>query len=282
MMTHISRNAPQQPVVPSETHRWVVDNQDTSMKFHQFRERCLQLDKYLPLLGFSFCKNGLIFKFCQLICSPRIVAGDATRRNKRAFSGDSFNPVQLLRIKETLANFIDDVIDEDKVRMQLLDLCETLNDYERGVLCAIVGLIPTIYDCNMRSLSEAHFSASYIHPLMTGLFSCKRPSKVAHSSNIVADENATISNNRPDYKVDVYEAYEYAYTNVYGEIKLSKNISSSLLVNDFCRVAISCKDACDELKMLLVSKLQDQLYTFTEIAAIDIPMKKSELLNFVG
>lgn len=27
---------------------------------------------------------------------------------------------------------------------------------------------------------------------------------------------------------------------------------------------------------------QDQLYTFTEIAAIDIPMKKSELLNFVG
>lgn len=37
-------------------------------------------------------------------------------------------------------NFIDDVINEDKARMQLLDLCETLNDYERGVVRAIVGL----------------------------------------------------------------------------------------------------------------------------------------------
>ncbi|KAG0169398.1 hypothetical protein DFQ30_003671 [Apophysomyces sp. BC1015] len=181
--------------------------------------------------------------------------------------------------------------------MQLLDLCETLNDYERGPVRAIIGLIPAIYDCNMRALSEAHFSASYIHPLMTGLFSCKRPSKVAHCPNTVADENATINNNRPDYKVDVYEAYEYAYTNVYGEIKPTKNISSSLLVNDFCRVAIFCNDACDELKLDHIIGFQvagpsitwfgmhlqqDQLYTFTEIAAIDIPMKKSELLNLVG
>lgn len=65
----------------------------------------------------------------------------------------------------------------------------------------------------------------------------------------MADENATINNNRPDYKVDVYEAYEYAYTNVYGEIKPTKNISSSLLVNNFFRVAIFCKDTCDELKL---------------------------------
>ncbi|KAI9005455.1 hypothetical protein CLU79DRAFT_713151, partial [Phycomyces nitens] len=177
---------------------------------------------------------------------------------------------------------IDDVINEDKARMQLLGLCESLNDYERGVVRAIVGLIPAIYDCNMRPLSEAHFSASYIHPFI---------------SNVVADENATINNNRPDYKVDIYEAYEYAYTNVYGEIKPTKNTSSLLLVNYFCRVAIFCKDACDEKELDHTIGFQvagptitwfgmhlqhDQLYTFTEIAAIDIPMKRSELLNLVG
>ncbi|KAI9004285.1 hypothetical protein CLU79DRAFT_713739, partial [Phycomyces nitens] len=162
---------------------------------------------------------------------------------------------------------IDDVINEDKARMQLLGLCESLNDYERGVVRAIVGF------------SEPFFFFSF------------------DSSNVVADENATINNNRPDYKVDIYEAYEYAYTNVYGEIKPTKNTSSLLLVNYFCRVAIFCKDACDEKELDHTIGFQvagptitwfgmhlqhDQLYTFTEIAAIDIPMKRSELLNLVG
>ncbi|ORX43203.1 hypothetical protein DM01DRAFT_318275 [Hesseltinella vesiculosa] len=163
---------------------------------------------------------------------------------------------------------VNGIINEDKARMQLLDLCEALNDYERGVIRAIVGLIPEIYDCDMKSFS-----------------------------NFVADEHETANNNRPDYKVDVYNAYQYAYTNVYGEVKPSKNISSSLLAHDFCRVAVFCKDACDQLKLDHVIGFQvtgptiiwfvmhlkyDKVYTFTEITAIDIPMKKSELLNLVG
>ncbi|KAG1441975.1 hypothetical protein G6F46_013188 [Rhizopus delemar] len=113
-----------------------------------------------------------------------------------------------------------------------------------------------------------------------------------NSSNVVADEHETANNNRPDYKVDVYDAYQYAYTNVYGEVKSAKNVSLPLLAHDFCRVAIFCKDACDKLKLghvigpsiiwFVMQLGYDKIYTFTEIAAIDIPMKKSELLNLVG
>lgn len=70
-----------------------------------------------------------------------------------------------------------------------------------------------------------------------------------NSSNVVADEHEAANNNRPDYKVDVYDAYQYAYTNVYGEVKSAKNVSLPLLAHDFCRVAIFCKDACDKLKL---------------------------------
>lgn len=69
------------------------------------------------------------------------------------------------------------------------------------------------------------------------------------SSNLVPDEQSESNVNRPDYKVDVYQAYKYLYTNVYGEIKASKSISSSLLANDFCRITIFCKDALDQQKL---------------------------------
>lgn len=69
------------------------------------------------------------------------------------------------------------------------------------------------------------------------------------SSNLVADEQDTGNKNRPDYKVDIYNAYHYAYSNVYGEIKPNKNITPTLLVNDFYRVAIFCKDAIDQFNL---------------------------------
>lgn len=70
-----------------------------------------------------------------------------------------------------------------------------------------------------------------------------------HSSNILADEQKTSNKCRPDYKVDIYEAYQYTYTNVYGEIKPTKDISPTLLINDFYRIAIFCKDALDSFKI---------------------------------
>ncbi|KAG0800416.1 hypothetical protein G6F22_002256 [Rhizopus arrhizus] len=121
--------------------------------------------------------------------------------------------------------------------------------------------------------------------------------QIAHCSNLVPDEQSESNVNRPDYKVDVYQAYKYLYTNVYGEIKASKSISSSLLANDFCRIAIFCKDALDQQKLnhtigfqvtgtsvawYAMYLMSNQLYTFTELASFNIPLKKCELLNLIG
>ncbi|KAG0927098.1 hypothetical protein G6F57_014233 [Rhizopus arrhizus] len=144
---------------------------------------------------------------------------------------------------------INDTIDDDCARMQLLGLCKSLNEAEKSVIRAIVDLIPSIHDCTLNDLSEAHLSASFVHLMMHGLFSTKDPMKIAHCSNLVPDEQSESNVNRPDYKVDVYQAYKYLYTNVYGEIKASKSISSSLLANDFCRIAVFCKDALDQQKL---------------------------------
>jgi hypothetical protein len=40
--------------------------------------------------------------------------------------------------------------------------------------------ISSLYDCNLKTLSKAHFSANYVHPFMRRLSSSRQPSKVAH------------------------------------------------------------------------------------------------------
>ncbi|KAG1093002.1 hypothetical protein G6F42_019056 [Rhizopus arrhizus] len=77
-------------------------------------------------------------------------------------------------------DYIKDDIDDNAVRIQLLQLCAGLKDEESHVLQAIVELIPNLYDCNMKNISESHLSSSFIHPFVHGLFSSKRFSKVAH------------------------------------------------------------------------------------------------------
>jgi hypothetical protein len=76
------------------------------------------------------------------------------------------------------------------------------------------------------------------------------------SSKLIADEQDTLNKNRSDYKVNVYEAYNYSYTNVYGEIKPSKDGSPPLLVNDLYRVAIFSKDAVDKFNLKTVFGFQ--------------------------
>ncbi|KAI9488581.1 hypothetical protein BDB00DRAFT_887432 [Zychaea mexicana] len=109
------------------------------------------------------------------------------------------------------------------------------------------------------------------------------PTAIAHCSNIVPNERPG-SNNRPDYKVDIYApGYKYNYTNLY--------------VNDFYHTAIFTKDALDifhlrqslafqaigkTITFFVMSLTHPQLYTFTELAHVQIPTKKSDLLNLVG
>lgn len=52
--------------------------------------------------------------------------------------------------------------------------------------------------------------------------------------------------NRPDYKVDVYENYQWAFTSLFGEIKASQDATPLAKITDFHRIAIFCKDALDK------------------------------------
>ncbi|ORE04591.1 hypothetical protein BCV72DRAFT_210963, partial [Rhizopus microsporus var. microsporus] len=71
------------------------------------------------------------------------------------------------------------------------------------VLDVIVALLPHLYDCDMKPLSESHLTGSYIRPFVHGLLSEKTLPAVPHCSNVIADENKD-TNNRPDCKVDIY------------------------------------------------------------------------------
>ena len=98
--------------------------------------------------------------------------------------------------------------------------------------------------------------------------------------------------------MDIYApGYKHNYTNVYGEMKPTVNMSPTLIVNDFYRLAIFAKDALDifhlrqslafqaigkTITFFVMSLSHPQLYTFTELARIQIPTKKSDLLNFIG
>ncbi|KAG0775427.1 hypothetical protein G6F22_013311 [Rhizopus arrhizus] len=121
--------------------------------------------------------------------------------------------------------WLDDVI-------QLLQLCDDLKDEERHVLQAIVELISSLYDCNMKTPSESHLASSYVHPFIHGLFSSKHPSKIAHCSNLMVDEQTSTNTRRPDYKTDVYESYEFAYTTNLGKLKPTKtyHLQTKLLI----------------------------------------------------
>lgn len=172
---------------------------------------------------------------------------------------------------------------------------------------AVVALISNLYDCrqsrqsrqgDVKILSEAHLSASYIHSFIHGLLPCKMPTIIAHCSNTVPDERPG-SGNRPDYKVDIYTpGYKYNYTNMYGEMKPTVSMSPTLIVNDFYRLAIFTKNALDiifylrqslalqaigkTITLFVMSHSHPQLYTFTKLTRIQIPTKKSDLLNFIG
>ncbi|ORX62210.1 hypothetical protein DM01DRAFT_243718, partial [Hesseltinella vesiculosa] len=82
---------------------------------------------------------------------------------------------------------------------------------ECAVILAMVALLSYLYDCDMKPLSEAHLASSYVHPFMHGLLSTKKPSKVAHCSDIIPDEFDDVID-RPDYKIDVYASSGYRFS----------------------------------------------------------------------
>ncbi|KAG1135461.1 hypothetical protein G6F37_012811 [Rhizopus arrhizus] len=161
----------------------------------------------------------------------------------------SFYLQLFLRLKSIIQQYVDDEMDEARTKIELLTICEQGNEYEQSAINAVTSLIPFLYDCNMKPISEMHLTASYIHPFVHGLLSSKMPTRVAHCSNMIADELPD-TNNQPDYKVDIYSpGYEYQFTNVYGEVKPNASISPTLVVNDVYRLEIFCKDTIDKFDL---------------------------------
>ncbi|CEP09649.1 hypothetical protein [Parasitella parasitica] len=150
----------------------------------------------------------------------------------------------------------------------------------------------------MKPLSEAHRTSSYVHPFMHGLLSAKKPSKVAHCSNIVP-EGFDDDVDQPDYKIDVYASsgYRFSYTNAYAEVKKSSHVSVALLAKDFYQLCVFSKEAIDQYNLRNVLFFQftassvtfftmqlkfPSLYTITELARLRIPTKKCDLLDLMG
>ncbi|CAO3626807.1 unnamed protein product [Mucor fragilis] len=234
----------------------------------------------------------------------------AARKEKLGSYGrNTFQPQVRLAIQLIIQQFVDENISETRAKIELLSLCEPpatpspqdsiqATENECAVIMAIVALLSYLYDCDMKPLSEAHLTSSYVHPFMHGLLSAKKPSKVAHCSNIIPEEfDGAVD--RPDYKIDVYTSsgYRFSHTNAYGEVKKSSNVSVTLLAKDFYRLCTFSKEAIDQYNLKNVLSFQitansvtffttqlssPSLYTVTELVRLRIPLKKSDLLDLLG
>ncbi|EIE76337.1 hypothetical protein G6F46_005590 [Rhizopus delemar] len=294
----------------SAGNNWMVQGQDFSLKFNLFRRMCQEKaaaatmftieDSFNELLSLS----GVLVlqKRCNYHSLPTQIFPPELLQAMRAdminkCQRNSFDPQLFLRLKRIIQQYVDDEMDETRTKIELLTICEQGNEYEQSAINAETALIPFLYDCNMKPMSEMHLTASYIHPFVHGLLSSKMPTKVAHCANMIADELPD-TNNRPDYKIYIYSpGYEYQFTNVYGEVKPNATISPTLLVNDFYRLGIFCKDAIDKFNLEQILAFQavgscitffvmtlayPQLYTFTELIRFHIPTKKADFLEMIG
>lgn len=80
-----------------------------------------------------------------------------------------------------------------------------------------------------------------------GYICIKKGVLILFSTNNLMKE-ATDTNDRPNYVADIYNTYEYNFTNVIGEIK-TKNRPSHLVAIGFYHVAIFSKIVLDQHKL---------------------------------
>ncbi|KAG1646691.1 hypothetical protein G6F44_000566 [Rhizopus delemar] len=215
---------------------WVLENEDITSKFNEYHSQSLEVAHH-GCLETHF--NEILSLSGILVLQQRCEYG--------SLPSNIFPPKLLMfaNVNRVLNQYAKGEIEDDIAKIQSLELNANLNEDERQAIRAIIGLIPYLYDCNMRPISKVHLSSSYVHPFVHGLFSSKQPSKVAHCSNLV-EELENRYNKRPDYKVDMYRSYEYQYTNVYDEIKASKDIETGHLDLDFHHVVTFCKNSIDK------------------------------------
>ncbi|KAG0757004.1 hypothetical protein G6F57_002552 [Rhizopus arrhizus] len=197
------------------------------------------------------------------------------------------------RIKDTLLAYRSDEIDGLKTRHDLISLAEKSTGQERNVVLAVESLIPAMADVDLRTISENHLAASYIHPVMQSLFSIACNNKVSHCSNTLPEVDDT-TGKRPDYIVDVYERYQYAYSSCFGEIKIEK-ANETLKVLDFYRLAIFGRNAIESHNLNGIICFQTigslvtfyymlpraDFFIFLEVTSIKIPLVKRDIVSII-
>ncbi|KAI7864669.1 hypothetical protein BDF14DRAFT_1832415 [Spinellus fusiger] len=209
---------------------WIVQGEDISLKFHQYRSLCIKnsisvtvaidshFNELLSMSGILVLQKRYNYQSLPADLFPPKLLKAIHSKIISKYRRDTFNPQIFSQLKKVIQQFIDEEIEETRAKIELLTLSEEAAEDEYGIINAIVALLSHMYDCDMRPLSEAHLAASYIYPFLHGLLSSKTPIRVAHCSYIMA-ENINSTNNRPDYKVDIYgQGYQYHYTHPYGEI----------------------------------------------------------------
>ncbi|KAG0734481.1 hypothetical protein G6F57_011072 [Rhizopus arrhizus] len=296
------------------------------MKFHRYRNSCIRaqstitfsikthFNELLATSGIIVLQRRCNYESIPLEDVAPVLLQAARTVTLAKFTHASFQPHLQSQLKSIIQRFVDDEISDARAIIELLSLCEAIpslevqqeatasasmpTEGEQAVIMAISRLIPCLYECHMKELSEAHLTTSYIHPFIHGLLSAKKPAKVAHCSNIVPDEYDNLTD-RPDYKIDVYAAsgYRFSYTNAFGEVKKSINISPTLIVKEFYRLCIFCKEALDTHNLQNVLAFQavantvtfvamclpyPHLYTMTELIRVKIPTRKQAFFDIIG
>ncbi|CAO3653171.1 unnamed protein product [Cunninghamella echinulata] len=197
----------------------------------------------------------------------------------------NFHQDTYFKIKVAIDQYLKDD-DIDALTINLLQLWKNITAHEVRSIKAIIYLLPELSDIDMKHISEAHVTTSYIHPIIRSIFS--NPSCISHCSNL----NAT-DNKRPDYEVDVYDYYYYLYTKVFGEVKGNQQSwNDRLLTKDFYRLCMFGKDSIDKnnltatiifqaigtsITFYLIQLSYKKTYIIFELTAIRIPTKKDDL-----
>ncbi|KAI9311817.1 hypothetical protein BX666DRAFT_2021173 [Dichotomocladium elegans] len=306
---HVKRT-PSLEKLPPEDKRWVIDGHDISSRFQEYRQSCIIASRMTEFAVESHFNELLAMSGILVlqrrgnlptdIFPPSLLMAARTELLAK-YRRDTFQPHVRSAVQSIIQQFVDENITKTRAKIELLSLCKPIvspspqdsikpTEYECAVIMAIVALLSYLYD--------SHLTSSYIHPFMHGLLSAKKPSKVAHYSNIVPEEFDDAID-RPDYKIDVYASsgYRFSYTNAYGEVKKNSNVSVTLLAKDFYRLCIFNKEAIDRynLRNALTFQVTGNsvtfftmqlefpfLYTITELARLRIPTKKSDLLDLMG
>ncbi|KAI7854093.1 hypothetical protein BDC45DRAFT_535961 [Circinella umbellata] len=148
---HVKRALSLENLSPKDK-RWVLNGHDISNQFHEYRRSCITASRtaefaieshFNELLAMSAVRTEILSKYKH----------------------NTFQPQVRSAIQSIIQRFVDDNTTETRAKIELLSLCEPVvtplpqdfiepTVYECAVIMPIVALLPHLYDCDMKPLSE--------------------------------------------------------------------------------------------------------------------------------